>query len=451
MKRWSLRAQLTLWSALLVAAVLLVVAVGAAFFLQQMQVEALDRQIRLLGAHFLAAYRESGERPGWVTPRVVERLIAETAHDSWFIEVADASGKPLYRSRSLAERSFAGAPPGISDFDLSEDGVRLGVFPADGATLYIAVDLDDLYVLSSSLVIAMALALPVVLAILFFGARWLAARALAPVGELTAAAERVTAHNLRDRLPVPATADELSRLATVLNATFDRLAAAFAQATRFSADASHEFKTPLAVARAEIERMLASPTLAAPDRECAAAVLDQLRRITRTTQTLLMLSRADAGQLGLHPGDGDLAALVRACAEDAQVLAEARGLSLKVDALETACARFDAERTTLALQNLFENAVKYNRDGGSIVVTLARENGTLAVKIANTGPGIPEKHREQLFARFFRADAPAEIPGHGLGLSLARELARAQGGDVRLAEADGGWTAFVFSVPLSGK
>ena len=202
MKRWSLRAQLTLWSALLVAAVLLVVAAGAAFFLQQMQVEALDRQIRMLGAHFLAEYRENGARPEWITPRVVECVLAKTAHASWFIEIEDASGKTLYRSRSLAERSFAGAPTGLSDFDLSEDGVRLGTFPAEGATLYIAVDLDDLddlYVLSSSLAITVALALPAVLAIPFFDARWLAARALAPVGELTAAAERVTAHNLRAR------------------------------------------------------------------------------------------------------------------------------------------------------------------------------------------------------------------------------------------------------------
>lgn len=451
MKRWSLRAQLTLWSALLVAAVLLVVAGGAAFFLQRMQVEALDRQIRMLGAHFLAEYRENGARPEWITPRVVESVIAETAHESWFIEIADASGKTLYRSRSLAERTFAGAPPGMSDFDLSDEGVRLGTFPTEGATLSIAADLDDLYVISSSLVIAMALALPAVLAILFFGARWLAARALAPVGELTAAAERVTAQNLRERLPVPATADELARLAIVLNATFDRLAAAFAQATRFSADASHEFKTPLAVARAELERMLASPTLADADRESAATVLDQLRRITRTTQTLLLLSRADAGQLGLHPDDGDLAALVRACAEDAQVLAEARGVSLKVEAPSPAPARFDAERTTLALQNLFENAVKYNCDGGRIAVTLARENGALAVNIANTGPGIAGEHRAQLFARFFRADAPSEIPGHGLGLSLARELARAQGGEVRLAESGGEWTAFVLTLPPAEK
>ena len=114
MKRWSLRAQLTLWSALLVAAVLLVVAGGAAFFLQRMQVEALDRQIRMLGAHFLAEYRENGARPGWITPRTVESLLAEAAHESWFIEVADAAGKPLYRSRSLAERSFAGAPAGTT-------------------------------------------------------------------------------------------------------------------------------------------------------------------------------------------------------------------------------------------------------------------------------------------------------------------------------------------------
>ena len=447
MKRWSLRAQLTLWSALLVAAILLVVAGGVAIYLQHLEVAELDDQFRLIGAHFLAEYRENGARPAWVTPRVVEGIIAETAAAGWFIEVADAAGHPLYRSRSLAGRSLAGAPPGIADFALGADGVRAGVFPAKGVTLYLAADLDDLNTLSFSLLTAVAIVFPVVLAIIFFGARWLAARALAPVGALTTAAERMTAHRLGEHLPVPPTADELARLARVLNATFDRLATAFAQASRFSADASHELKTPLAVARAALEQTLASPALAAPEQEGIATALEQVRRITRITQTLLLLARADGGQLGLRPVGGDLAALVRACAEDAQIAAEPRGISLAVEVPPGQSARFDADSTTLILQNLFDNAVKYNRDGGAVTVGLKSQNGTLAVVVASTGPGIPREHQDRLFARFFRAGATAETPGHGLGLSLARELARAQGGDVNLGAADEVWTTFVFTLP----
>lgn len=447
MKDWSLRKQLTLWSALLIATILVVVAGGVAFYLQQLGIAQLDQQLQRIGAHFLTEYRENGARPQWVTPRAVESVITETAAEGWFIEITDTAGRSLYASRSLAGRSLAGAPPGISDFDLGEDGVRIGAFSEGGITLRIAADLDDLNELSSSLLIAVALVFPAILAILFFGSRWLAARALTPVGELTAAAERVTAQRLRERLPVPPTGDELARLATVLNATFDRLAAAFAQASRFSADASHEFKTPLAVARAGLESLRTSPTLSAHDHDAIADVLDQLRRVSNITQTLLLLSRADGGQLGVAPTVGDLGTLLRACVEDAEVAADARHITITTDAPVNVPACFDAERTTLVLQNLLENAVKYNRDGGNITVNLSTERGLLTIEIANTGPGIRHEHRAQLFARFFRAAAPAETPGHGLGLSLARELARAQGGDILLGTSGNAWTAFVFTLP----
>ena len=446
MKRWSLRAQLTLWAALLVALILLVVSAGAVIYLRQQELAELDSQFRLIGKHFLTEYRKNGAHPAWVTPRVVKGVIAETKEEDWFIEVLDAAGQPLYRSRSLGGRSLASAPPGISNLAFGTNGVRAAVFPADGVTLYLAVDLDELNELSSGLLMAVAIVFPLALALIFFGARWLAARALAPIGELTAAAERVTAQRLGEHLPVPPTGDELARLATVLNATLDRLAAAFAQASRFSADASHELRTPLAIARAALEQQLAAP---APDQENTLTALDQIRRVTHITQTLLLLSRADGGQLDLRPSEGDLAALVRACAEDAQTAAEPRRIALLAEVPASQSARFDTGRTTLVLQNLFENAVKHNRDRGHITVGLKPLNGAVAIEIANTGPGIPAEHRAGLFARFFRAGATAEIPGHGLGLSLARELARAQGGDVILGAADDVWTAFVFTVPAA--
>lgn len=447
MKRWPLRVRLRLFAALLFTAILLVIAGGAGFYVQQRQVEALDRHLRLIAAHFFAEYRENGARHEWITARAVESVIAEAGRHDWFIEITDATGAPLYRGKNLQTRSLATAPLGLSTFDLSEDGVRVGGFRGEGLTLHVGADLDDLNEVSASLLLCIAACLPAVLGIVFFGANGLATRALAPLRELSAAAERVNLHHHGERLPVPQTCEELSRLATVLNATFDRLAAAFTQATRFSADASHEFKTPLALARAELKRMLTAPTLSAPHRESTTAVLGQLRRINEITNTLLVLSRADAGLLQIRATTSDLATLVRACAEDAEVTAAAQHLTLSIDAPPHVPARFDLERTTLVLQNLFSNAVKYNAQGGRIEIRLKPSASVVAVEIANTGPGIAPEHQAQLFARFFRAAAPAEIPGHGLGLSLSRELARAQGGDVILGESLRAWTRFIFTIP----
>lgn len=443
----SLRAELRLWSALLVAAVLLVVSVGVAYYLRSKEIEELDREINLIAAHFLKVYRKNGSLPSWITSDNVESFIDETTANNWFVEIVNPAQHSLYRSPSLTGCSLTGAALGISNFSVGEHGIRLGVYPLDGVTLRIGADLDEMNELSSSLFWAVAIVSPAVLCIIFFGAHWLAARALAPVAELTAAAERISAQSPSERLPVPTSADELARLADVLNATFDRLGSAFSQASRFSADASHEFKTPLAIARAGLERMLETSALAAADREIAAAVLDQLRRINQITQTLLMLSRADAGQLGLRPVVGDLALLVRNCAEDAQVLADARGITLTVEAPAIVSACFDSERTTLVLQNLFENAVKYNHDGGIITVRLSPNRDRLSIAIANTGRGILPADSPQLFARFFRAHQEDDVPGHGLGLSLARELARAQRGDLILGKSGEIWTEFVLTVP----
>lgn len=449
MKRMSLRAELRLWSALLVAAVLLVVSVGLAYYLRSKEIEELDHQLDLIGTHFFAVYRKNGSQPSWVTPDDVESIICETSADGWFVEVLDSTGLSLYRSPSLSGCSLDGTAPGISNFDAGENGIRLAVYQENGLTFRVGADLDEMNELSSSLLLAVAIVFPAVLGIIFFGARWLAARALAPIAELTAAAERVSAQSPSDRLPIPTCADELARLAYVLNATFDRLGSAFSQASRFSGDASHEFRTPLAIARAGLERILASPSLAAADRESAATVLDQLRRINHITQTLLMLSRADAGQLGLRPVVGDLAVLVRDCAADAQVVADTRGITLTIKAPAIANACFDVERTTLVLQNLFENAVKYNRDGGNITVLLTLQGDRFGIVIANTGRGILAADVPQLFARFFRATLPDDVPGHGLGLSLARELARAQGGDLILKASGDVWTAFLLTVPTA--
>ncbi len=449
MKRMSLRAELRLWSALLAAAILLVVSVGVAYFLRSKEIEELDHQLDLIGTHFFAVYRKNGSQPSWVTPEDVESIICETSANGWFVEVLDSTGLSLYRSPSLIGCSLDGSISGISNFDAGENGIRLGVYQENGLTFRVGADLDEMNELSSSLLLAVAIVFPAVLGIIFFGARWLAARALAPVAELTAAAERVSAQSPSDRLPIPTCADELARLAHVLNATFDRLGSAFSQASRFSGDASHEFRTPLAIARAGLERMIVSPTLAAADRDSAAAVLDELRRINHITQTLLLLSRADAGQLGLRPVVGDLAQLVCDCAEDAQVLADTRGITLKIESPAIVNARFDADRTTLVLQNLFENAVKYNCDGGSITVRLCLLGEMLSITIANTGRGILPADIPQLFARFFRASVPDDVPGHGLGLSLARELARAQGGDLILGDSGDVWTAFIFTAPTA--
>jgi signal transduction histidine kinase len=246
---------------------------------------------------------------------------------------------------------------------------------------------------------------------------------------------------------VPAAADEIQRHARVLNATLDRLELSYQQALRFSGDASHELKTPLTVLRASIEAVLDSPTLGDSDHAAICGLLEQTHRLTNITSSLLLLARADAGRLQLDLAEHDLATLTEACAEDARIVAEQRGLHVECALPSAAPARVDPPRFAQIASNLLDNAVKYNREAGEVRVTLADDGAAWRLSVANTGPGIAPEHRARLFERFFRAEHTAEEPGHGLGLGLARELARAHGGEVALVRSEGGWTEFAFTLP----
>jgi signal transduction histidine kinase len=273
-----------------------------------------------------------------------------------------------------------------------------------------------------------------VMGLLVFGVGWLLGnRALRPVAALSAAAERIDASNPEARLPLLDASSEIAAMTEVLNRSFDRLQRAYASAARFSADASHQLRTPLAVMRAGLDGLMAQPGLPAGVAVELEGLMKQTRRLTTLTSDLLLLAQIDAGRLKLEPAVIDLAELGRAVVDDLEVQAGARGLEVVSELPEVLPALGDARRVAIILQNLGENAVKY-ADG-------------VSVRVANTGAAIPEEHRAHLFDRFYRAASGEDVKGHGLGLNIARGLARAQDGELELVRSDGEWTEFVLRLP----
>jgi signal transduction histidine kinase len=244
--------------------------------------------------------------------------------------------------------------------------------------------------------------------------------------------------------------DEIGRLTRVLNEMFNRLNESFRQTERFSADASHELKTPLTVLRNSIEDLLESPMLTETDREAVAGLLEQTRRLSAITESLLLLSRADTGRLQLDLTLVDVCEIVRACAEDAEILAEEGGISIQKNLPDSMVAGVDAGRLNQILWNLLDNAIKYNEHDGKIEIRAGTDPATKVVwiEIGNSGPGVSAALAPHLFERFFRSDPQGTAEGHGLGLSLSRELARAHGGDVTLQSSRGGWTVFRVTLKL---
>jgi signal transduction histidine kinase len=229
----------------------------------------------------------------------------------------------------------------------------------------------------------------------------------------------------------------------------DRLESSFQQATRFSADASHELKTPLAVMQGELENALQSATPGSAEQRVFANLVEEAQRLKTITRSLLLLAEADAGQLPLTMATVNLSALLGELIEDIEVLATEFRIKVAVDIAPNLQVCADGSLLRQAVLNLLHNAIRYNEPAGWITITLAARNDQIELDVCNGGPGIPTADQPRLFDRFFRADAARsrQVDGVGLGLSLAREIARAHQGTLTLQQSQPGRTCFSLALP----
>ncbi len=336
-------------------------------------------------------------------------------------------------------------------FTRKADGAswRVSVMGNPYVTLILAADLDDFDSRMAGLRNTYLVALFTILLLVAGGAWLVARRALRPVTALTQTAERVTARGLDQRIPAMTGDHEFNRLITVFNEMLNRLEASFTQATRFSADASHELKTPLARLQVELEQALENAPPGSPQQEVYGSLLDEVSRLKAIVQKLLLLSLADAGWLQLHREPVNLTRMLESVIEDCR--AQAPQLTVEQTLAPDVHINADADLLEQALQNLAGNAVKYNHDKGQIRFELVKDSHHVVVRVANTGPGIPATDRERIFKRFYRGDKSrsGKVDGVGLGLSLSREIIRAHGGELSLEDSNGGLTRFAVELPVS--
>jgi len=313
------------------------------------------------------------------------------------------------------------------------------------------VEMRQLSRIERDILLGMLGAIPTVLIVIAIGGRWVAKKALAPVEAITQAASRISVHNLDQRLPVPPTADEIAELIQVLNATLDRLQRSFEQSVRFSAEASHHLKTPISVLRAGIEEILTDPDTPAKQQTRADALLHQVHQLTSIAENLLLLARADAGRLEVHRELFDLSEVLRGMCDDASAMAEAEGLEVEAKLPPKLPVVGDRRAISLIVQNLLENAIKYNQSDGCICIYARAVEGQAEVIVRNNGEPIAPERTSQIFERFFRGRSDARIPGQGLGLAVACELAKAHDARLDLIRSDHEWTEFRLLIPTQVK
>ena len=379
--------------------------------------------------------------------RVFQEKFVPLALRDRFIEIRGADGGLLYLSPNLPQSMLH---DGIEKFHTRKiDGrsVRMGTFQWNGMMLRVGADMKEVNRIGWDIVLGMFGAIPTVLIVITIGGRWVARKALAPVEAISQAASRITVQNLDQRLPLPSADDEIAELIAILNATFDRLQRSFEQSVRFSAEASHHLKTPISVLRAGIEEILTDPDTPAKQQTRADALLHQVHQLTSIAENLLLLARADAGRLDLHHEQFNLSEVLEGVCDDARALAEADGLEVEAKLPPELLLVGDRRAVSLIVQNLVENAIKYNEPEGSICIHARAVDGEAEVRVRNNGEPIPPERAPHIFEPFYRARSDGRIPGHGLGLSIACELAKAHGGELTLVRSDREWTEFRLSLP----
>ena len=303
---------------------------------------------------------------------------------------------------------------------------------------------------------AFYIAVPLALALASLGGYFLARKSLAPVVAMGAKAERIGASNLSERLPVPNARNELGHLARIFNELLARLDASFEQQRRFMADASHELRTPVAIVCGESEVALLRQVRSPEEyRESLVIVHDEGRRLTRVVEDLFMLARADAGQYQFDSTTFYLDETVGECVRAVRSLAAQHGLELHYQQTEDELLFHGDEGLIRRLiLNLLDNAIKYTPAGGHVRVDLRRDDSDYALKITDTGKGIPAEAQPHIFERFYRVDEARSrnretggTSGAGLGLSIASWSAQIHGGRITLDRSDKTGSTFVVTLP----
>ncbi len=450
------RTRLTLWYVGVLAGVLTLYVGSTVIFLYVSQRRELDRRV----------YAEF---------ETVEDLLAEGPDGSIrmgghgdeesgrLVEVWSAEGGLVYRSDALHGETLGGLAPGALPMKESLASVTLAdqtpllvlsrPHRVGGRDLLLRVALsgEQQQHQSKELLLGLLLALPVALAIAAVGGHWLARRALGPLDRMARHAERLTADNLGERLPVENPDDELGQLAGVFNFSLARIEQSFGQLRRFTADASHELRTPLTAIRTVGEVALQEQQDPERYREAIGSMLEEVDRLSRLVGSLLTLSRADAGP-ALRRRQTRLLELTTESAGLLEILADEKGQRIEVHSDAEVTAEVDGLILRQALINLIDNAIKYSPPGSVIRIDVLRdESGAAVMAVSDQGPGIPEADRARVFERFYRIDEARsrEGGGAGLGLSIALWAVQAHGGRIDVQSHEGAGSTFRIVLPAT--
>jgi heavy metal sensor kinase len=445
-RRRRLRVHLTLWHTAAMIAVLAVYAVGVLAFVGRRASQNLDSRLR--GDYAWAAEMWDQRPDGTLT--WFDAADGSDEDRPW-LQVWDADGGLLF-STAVARRNPI---PDARDLARDPDGriVSVGAtrppyrvltkrVTVAGRPIVIQVAKSEALMRAdlTQLLAYLLFGLPLGVGVAGVGGYVLARRSLGSIERMTERARSITAARLSERLPIDDPDDELGRLATVFNDTLERLDGAFSQMRRFTGDVSHELRTPLAAIRTVGEVGLSERRSPDAYRGVIESMLEEADRLASLVERLLLLSRAEGGQMALAPERLDVPEIVDEVVAQLSVLAEDKRQRIVVRHVTRPAASSDRLMLRQALTNLVDNAIKYGPDGSEIRIDVSREADRVVLDVTDAGAGIPPERRAGMFDRFVRGAGGGAAGGWGLGVSIARWAVEANGGQLTYEPRAGGST-----------
>ena len=474
----SVRARLAAWHTAVLAVVLIGFATVSYGFLERTTARRTDRSLEQTAAAFINDLTDERGEVASIGAAVQEAVRAFRLRGTT-IAVYDSAGGLVGASGNRPDRATAARrlPPPVNLAQLGallvahrQAGGAWFTMPAADAgfrvydttatihgsayTIGVAQWLHGQQDMLDDALLAYVIFIPAALLLAGLGGYLLARRSLRPVVSMGEQVARMSAANLHERLAVSDAQDELGQLAQVFNGLLARLEQAFEQQRRFMADASHELRTPVAIVRTEADVALAQPDRPPDDyRESLSVIREGGRRLSAIVDDLLLLARADAGQRPLRRTALYLDELVEECVRAVRSLAAQRRTELTGDTGGEAPCRGDEELLRRLIINLLDNAIKHSPPGSRVHVRLVRDDAAYRVVVTDTGGGIPAEAQPHIFDRFFRVDAArargdgGSARGAGLGLAIARWVAEAHGGALRLVQSSDAGSEFEAELP----
>jgi heavy metal sensor kinase len=462
MKRLSIGLRLTLWYLMIFAAAQLVFGTGMWFILRNRVYDLVDDNLETRVEdlkNFLLA------QPKDVSLAKLQEEVKESyslEHSGDYLQLYMGNGVWIYRSPFLQAHALPTFDPG-SISRASFENRKLGgkhfrfitqKLEVNGRaySLQTGLPTNDVRETLNLFRRYLEMFAPLLLLVAAIGGYWLSRRALAPVDAIVQTARDISGTNLNRRLNQLKTGDELQRLSDTLNEMLERIERAFLRVTQFTADASHELRTPISLVRTEAELALRKPRGEAEYRESLRHILLEAERTTALIEELLSLARADSGSETLHMHPIDLRETLRGIAEDWRQVAAVRNLQFEAR-LEASDSFVLGDETSLrrVVNILLDNAFKYTPPPGTVLVMLQRKNDRVVITVRDSGVGIAAAEQSKIFERFYRVDKARsrEMGGAGLGLSIAEWIVGQHRGSIEVQSNPGQGSVFRVELPAA--